>query len=69
MKSAEVKGLSTKELRERVDAEAHALVQMKINHSISPLDSPANIKQLRRTVARLKTELWQREHQTTNDKS
>jgi large subunit ribosomal protein L29 len=67
MKSAEVKGLSTKELRERVDAEAHALVQMKINHSISPLDSPAKIKQLRRTVARLKTELYQREHQTTNE--
>ena len=68
MKSREVKGLSTKELRERVDAEAHALVQMKINHSISPLDNPSNIKQLRKTVARLKTELWQREHQTTNDK-
>ena len=68
MKSAEVKGLSTKELRERVDAEAHALIQMKINHSISPLDSPAKIKQLRRTVARLKTELHQREHQTTNVK-
>jgi len=69
MKSEEVKGLSTKELRERVEAEAHALVQMKINHSISPLDSPAKIKQLRRTVARLKTELHQREHQTTNVKS
>jgi len=66
MKSEEVKGLSTKELRERVDAEATALTQMKINHSISPLDSPAKIKQLRRTVARLKTELHQREHQTTN---
>ena len=66
MKSAEVKGLSTKELRERVDAEAAALEQMKINHSISPLDSPAKISQARRTVARLKTELHQREHQTVN---
>ena len=69
MKSAEVKGLSTKELRERVDAEAASLEQMKINHSISPLDSPAKIRQLRRTVARLKTELHQREHQTINVKS
>jgi large subunit ribosomal protein L29 len=67
MKSAEVKGLSTKELRERADADAAALEQMKINHSISPLDSPAKIKQLRRTVARLKTELWKREHQTINN--
>jgi large subunit ribosomal protein L29 len=67
MKSAEVKGLSTKELRERVDAEAIALEQMKINHSISPLDSPAKIKQQRRTVARLITELHQREQQTINE--
>ena len=66
MKSAEVKGLSTKELKERVDAEATSLSQMKINHSVSPLDSPAKIKQLRRTVARLKTELHQREQQTNN---
>ena len=66
MKSAEVKGLSIKELRERVDADAAALQLMKINHSISPLDNPAKIKQLRRTVARLKTELWIREHQTSN---
>jgi large subunit ribosomal protein L29 len=66
MKSAEIRGLSTKELRERVDADVHALEQMKINHAISPLDSPAKIKQLRRTVARLKTELWQRDNQTSN---
>ena len=66
MKSAEIKGLSTKELKERVDAEAASLEQMKINHSVSPLDSPAKIKQLRRTVARLKTELHQREQQTNN---
>ena len=64
MKRAEVKSLSTKELRERVDADTSGLQQMKINHSISPLDSPAKIKQLRRTIARVKTELWQREHQT-----
>jgi large subunit ribosomal protein L29 len=61
MKNAEIKGLSTKELKERIDTEAVSFEQMKINHSISPLDSSARIKQLRRTVARLKTELHQRE--------
>ena len=66
MKSAEVKGLSTKELKEKVDAEAASLNQMKINHSVSPLDNPAQIKQLRRTIARLKTELHQREQQINN---
>ena len=66
MKSKEIKGLSAKELRERVDADTAALQQMKINHSISPLDSPSKIKQLRRTIARVKTEIWQREHQSIN---
>ncbi|MDR0744046.1 MAG: 50S ribosomal protein L29 [Tannerella sp.] len=66
MKIAEIKGLSTKELIERVDAEAASLDQMKINHSVSPLDNPAQIKQLRRTIARLKTELHQRERQINN---
>ena len=66
MKIAEVKGLSTKELKERVDAEAASLNQMKINHSVPPLDNPSQIKQLRRTIARLKTELHQREQQINN---
>ena len=66
MKSSEVRGLSTKELKERIEEDAAALNQMKSNHSVSPLDSSAKIKQLRRTVARLKTELHQREHQTNN---
>ncbi|MDR0697823.1 MAG: 50S ribosomal protein L29 [Tannerella sp.] len=66
MKKAEVKGLNTKELKEKIDAETASLNQMKINHSISPLDNPAQIGQLRRTIARLKTELHQREQQTNN---
>ena len=61
MKKAEVKSLSDKELRERVDADATALIRMKINHSISPMDNPAKIKELRRTIARVKTEIHQRE--------
>jgi len=61
MKVAEIKELSTKELIERIDAESAALDQMKLNHAITPLDSPAKIKQLRRDIARLKTVLGQRE--------
>jgi large subunit ribosomal protein L29 len=66
MKNVEVKGLNTKELKERIDAEVTSLNQMKINHSISPLDNPAQIKYLRRTIARLKTELHQREQIINN---
>ena len=61
MKTAEIKELSTKELLERIEAEAVALNRMEINHSITPLDNPVQIKALRRTIARMKGEVRQRE--------
>ena len=57
MKIAEIRELSTKELVERIDAEVAAYDQKVINHSISPSENPAQIKQQRRMIARMKTEL------------
>ena len=51
MKIAEIKEMSTNDLVERVEAEVVNYNQMVINHSISPLENPAQIKQLRRTIA------------------
>ena len=61
MKIAEIKEIPTNDLVERVEAEVTNYNQRVLNHSISPLDNPAQIKQLRRTIARMKTELRQRE--------
>lgn len=61
MKIAEIRELTTAELRERIDADTVALDQKVISHSVSPLENPSQIKQLRRTIARLKTELRLRE--------
>ena len=61
MKIAEIKEIPTNDLVERVEAEVKNYNQMGLNHSMSPLDNPAQIKQLRRTIARMKTELRQRE--------
>ena len=61
MKKAEIKELGSKELQERLDAAVAALNQLEITHSISPLDSPANITHERRMIARMKTELRKRE--------
>jgi large subunit ribosomal protein L29 len=61
MKIAEIRDLATPELKERIEAEVKAYEQKKINHSISPLDSPAVITQSRREIARMKTELRKRE--------
>jgi large subunit ribosomal protein L29 len=61
MKTREIKELNIKEVQERMAAEQEHLVRLKLNHAISPLDNPMQIKVVRRTVARLATELRQRE--------
>ena len=61
MKTKEIKELETKDLVERIESEVAKYNQMKINHSISPLENPSQIKAARRDIARLKTELRQRE--------
>ena len=61
MKMNEIKGLETKELAERIESEVAKYEQMKFNHSVSPLENPSQIKAARRDIARLKTELRQRE--------
>ena len=61
MKTKEIKELETKELAERIEAEVAKYEQMKFNHAVSPLENPSQIKAARRDIARLKTELRQRE--------
>ena len=61
MKTREIKELNNKEIQERMDVENEHLVRLKLNHAISPLDNPLQIKVVRRTLARLATVLRQRE--------
>ena len=61
MKIAEIRELSTQELLERVDAEVAAYAQKRINHSITPMENPSQLKQQRKLIARMKTELRQTE--------
>ncbi len=61
MKQSEVKELTIAELQERLEAEKAELNRMKLNHSISPLDNPLQIKAARKNIARLATELRKRE--------
>ena len=61
MKIAEVRELTSKEIAERAQTDVVRLNQMELQHSISPLDNPTQIKELRRNIARLKTVLRERE--------
>ena len=66
MKNSEIKELTTKEIAERIDAEREKLNRMKLNHAVSPLDNPIVLKEVRKDVARLLTEL--RNRQLTENK-
>ena len=61
MKIKEVNELETKELVEKLENAQAALNTMKLNHNISPLADTSVIKKTRRDIARMNTELRQRE--------
>ena len=61
MKIAEIRELTTAELKERVETEVTRYAQMKLNHAISPLQNTEELKKLRRSIARMKSELRSRE--------
>ncbi len=61
MKIKEVKELETKDLVEKLELAQEKLNQMKLNHTIAPLEDPSQIKAARRDIARMQTELRQRE--------
>lgn len=61
MKIAEIKNIETKELVEKLESAVDALNKKKLNHNITPLENPSEIKTDRRDIARMKTELRQRE--------
>ncbi len=61
MKTKEIKELETKELVEKLETEVANYNQAKLNHAVTPLEKPSQIKAARRDIARMKTELRQRE--------
>ncbi len=64
MKQEEIKELSLDDLKDRLIEEVSFLQKTKLHHAVSPVENPQIIKQSRRTVARIKTELRNRELQT-----
>ena len=61
MKLQEIKELSDKDLKEKLDAEKLSLNQLVISHSITPLDNPSMLKEKRKGIARINTEIRARE--------
>ena len=57
MKQKEVKELSIDKLNEKLVSYQKELSDLKMTHAISPIENPMQIKNLRRTIARINTEL------------
>jgi len=63
MKQSEIKQLSVAELQEKLGETKKSYADLKMAHAISPLENPIQLRTVRRTVAKLATELTNRERQ------
>ena len=61
MKNSEIKELTTAEIIEKIANSNEEMVRMQLNHAVNPLENPMKIRFARKDVARLNTELRQRQ--------
>jgi len=63
MKQTEIKDLSTDKLQEKLTELHKSYTDMKSAHMVSPIQNPLQIRTVRRSIARVKTEITKRELQ------
>lgn len=63
MKQQEVIKLSDEELKEKIKDQSGLLAKKKMSHRITEIENPVSIRDTRKTIARLQTELRKRELQ------
>ena len=63
MKKQEIKKMSVEGLTEKLVEYKKQHSDLKIAHFVTPLENPLQIRKVRRTVARIATELTNRENQ------
>ena len=52
-----IHGMNEQDLKARIEEDKQRLKKVKFAHAISPLENPMTIRGLRKDIARLKTEL------------
>lgn len=65
MKQIDIKDLSSEDLNEKLLEQKEVLIKLKMGHAVSPLENPKQLGGIRKTIARVKTELRKRELQET----
>jgi large subunit ribosomal protein L29 len=63
MKNTDIKALSLVELKEKIVSEKEALRKIQFAHQVSAIENPMKIKETKKLIARLKTELTAKESQ------
>ena len=63
MKQKEVIELSVDELNEKLNTFKKELADMKMSHAVSPIENPLQIRNTRRVIARIYTELTRRKQE------
>jgi large subunit ribosomal protein L29 len=63
MKQSEIKNLSVADLQARLVQVKKTYNDLKMAHAISPIENPLQMRTLRRSVARIATEITKRELQ------
>ena len=63
MKTSEIETLSLEDLKDKLQEQQKQLKDLKMNHAVSPLENPLQIKAVRRTVARLLTAITSKENE------
>ncbi len=61
MKNSEIKALNFDELKQKLSSEQEAYRKLKFAHEISPVENPMKIRDTRKLIARLQTELRAKE--------
>ena len=63
MKQQEITKMSDADVKDQIATMTEQLTKMRLTHTVAPMENPLQIRKVRRTVARLKTELTKREAQ------
>ena len=61
MKAAEIKVLSTEDIKVKLEETRKKYQNIRLIHSVSPLENPIQLRNYRKIIARLATELTKRE--------
>jgi large subunit ribosomal protein L29 len=63
MKQSEIKELSAEALVEQLATLKKQYADLKVAHAVTPLENPLQLREVRRTISRLSTELTNRDNQ------